>query len=81
MKKHIKILNYKTNTLTENTLNTNFLDNNKKTNPNVSGKDVIIGIRFTLLHETTRKLGKIYETRVFRLWTSDTAGNASQNDL
>ena len=69
MKKHIKILNYKTNTLTENTLNTNFLDNNKKTNPNVSGKDVVIGIRFTLLHETTRKLDKIYETSCGS-WTS-----------
>lgn len=38
-----------------------------KMNPTASGKDTVIGIRFTLLRETTRKLDKIYETRVFGL--------------
>lgn len=60
-KKRIKLINYKTNTFTENILNTNFLDNkifSIKTNPTVSGKDVVIHTGFTLLPATTKKIGQ-----------------------
>lgn len=83
-KKHIKVINYTTNAFTENIVNTNFLDNrifNIKTKPTVSGKGVEICTGFTLLPATTKKLDKISEARVFRLWTSDSTGRSTQTDL
>ena len=47
VKKHIKIINYKMSTFTENILNINFLDNNIKANPTASEKDREIGIGYS----------------------------------
>lgn len=47
VKKHIKIINYKMSTFTENILNKNFLDNNLRANPTASEKDGEIGIGYS----------------------------------